>query len=133
MKGEDLLSAVKLWIENQKNWLLILDNADDLGIFKNNCLAPEKHLQQNPKLLRFVPRAQTGTVIWTSGDGSIVNSIVNVRQGIEVGPMTNQEALDLFRTLSGRDNIEPSTKVDELLDLLGRLPLAIAQAAAYIR
>ena len=34
LKGEDLLFAVQQWIEKQPSWLLILDNVDDLRIFK---------------------------------------------------------------------------------------------------
>jgi hypothetical protein len=82
LKGEDLLSAVKQWIEHQENWLLILDNADDLGIFKRTYSAFQEHQVQNPELLRFVPKSQTGTIIWTSRDGAIINSIVGVKQGV---------------------------------------------------
>jgi len=47
--------------------------------------------------------------------------------------MTNQESWNLFQRLSGRENMNLSESEDRLLDLLQRLPLAIAQAAAYIR
>ena len=136
LKGENLLNAVKQWFEYQENWLLILDNADDLGIFKRTYSALQQHQMQNPELLRFVPKAQTGTVIWTSRDGAIINSIVGVKQGVEVGAMTDPEALDLFQTLSGQENIELPESEDvflELLQNLQNLPLAIAQAATYIR
>jgi hypothetical protein len=136
LKGEDLLSTMKQWIEHQENWLLILDNADDLGIFKRTYSAFQEHQVQNPELLRFVPKSQTGTILWTSRDGAIINSIVGVKQGVEVGAITAREALDLFQTLSRQDNSEPLESEDMLLELLQRLqnlPLAIAQAAAYIR
>ncbi len=89
LKGGDLLSVVKQWIEHQENWLLILDNADDLGIFKGTSSTTQEHQAQYPELLRFVPKGQTGTVIWTSRDGAIINSIVGVKQGVEVGAMTD--------------------------------------------
>jgi hypothetical protein len=50
--------------------------------------------------------------------------------------MTAQESLDLFQTLSRQDNSEPLDSENMLLELLQglqNLPLAIAQAAAYIR
>jgi hypothetical protein len=133
LKGEDLLRSVQQWIERQTNWLLILDNADDLKIFKKAYSAPQSHQVQSPELLRFVPKSQSGTVIWTSRDGGILGSIMGVNRGVEVGAMASQESWKLFQGLSGRDNMDPSESEDELLELLQRLPLAIAQAAAYIR
>ncbi|PQE09028.1 Acyl transferase acyl hydrolase lysophospholipase protein [Rutstroemia sp. NJR-2017a BBW] len=133
LKGEDLLGAVKQWIENQRNWLLILDNADDLTIFKKPYSASEDHQLLGPELLRFVPKSQTGTVIWTSRDGGICGNIVDVQRGIEVTVMTIEQARDLFRKLTGRSELMLSEDEDMLLELLQYLPLAIAQAAAYIR
>ena len=133
MKGEDLLRAVQRWIEHQKNWLLILDNADDLRIFKKAYSVSQNLQIQNTELLRFVPKSQRGTVIWTSRDGGILGSIISVDRGVEVGAMTSQESWKLFQRLSGQDDVEPSEDEDKLLELLERLPLAIAQAAAYIR
>lgn len=43
LKGEVLLSAVQQWIEQQTNWLLILDNADDLRVFKKTYSASQGH------------------------------------------------------------------------------------------
>ncbi|KAF8856400.1 FabD/lysophospholipase-like protein [Acephala macrosclerotiorum] len=133
LKGEDLLRAVQQWIDQQTNWLLVLDNADDLRIFKTAYSAPHGQQSQSPELLRFVPKNQSGTVIWTSRDGGILGSIVGVDQGVEVGAMTTQESWKMFQRLSGRDDMDLSENEDKLLELLQRLPLAIAQAAAYIR
>ena len=48
--------------------------------------------------------------------------------------MTDPEALKLFQTRSGRHQSEqPSDEERELLNILDSLPLAIAQAAAYMR
>lgn len=48
--------------------------------------------------------------------------------------MTDSEALKLFQTRSRRHQSEqPSDEERELLNILDSLPLAIAQAAAYIR
>ena len=123
-------------MERQVNWLLILDNADDLTIFKTVHPAPKDRQVRCPELLQFVPMSQTGTVVWTSRDGGIVGSITGHTRGVEVGAMTVQESCELFRQLSGQDDIELSLnkeKLLELLELLERLPLAITQAATYIR
>lgn len=78
LKGEDLLIAVKQWIELQTNWILILDNADDLRLFKKPYSATLEQQIDIPDLLQFVPRTQTETILWTSRDSSILGSIVGV-------------------------------------------------------
>ncbi|KAH7304625.1 hypothetical protein BKA65DRAFT_359589, partial [Rhexocercosporidium sp. MPI-PUGE-AT-0058] len=134
LKGEDLLMAVQQWIEQQNDWLLILDNADDLRIFKKAYSNAQDQQRQNPELLRFVPKSRTGTVLWTSHDGSILDSIIGTKQGIKVGSMTNHQSWKLFQLLSGRDNTELPRAEDKLLIvLLERLPLAISQAASFMR
>jgi Flp pilus assembly protein TadD len=81
-----------------------------------------------------VPKDLRGTVIWTSRDGSILGSVIGVDRGVEVGAMTSQESWELFQKLKGISDIkEPPENWYKLLELLRRLPLAIAQAAAYIR
>jgi len=134
LKGEDLLRAVQQWIEQQISWLVVFDNVDKLGIFKKsaNCQVDNEQLP-SPKLLRFVPKGPNGTVIWTSRDGAIVGRLVNVNQGIEVGAMTDEESLSLIQKLCGETLLDKSPEVQQLLHQLDNLPLAIAQAAAYIR
>ena len=56
LKGEDLLLAVQTWIEQLPNWLLILDNVDDLRIFKRVYSHQSTGPSPGPELLRFVPR-----------------------------------------------------------------------------
>jgi tetratricopeptide (TPR) repeat protein len=134
LKGEDLLFAVKQWIELQTNWVLVLDNADDLKLFKKPYSATLEQQLYTPDLLQFVPRTQTETILWTSRDSSILGSLVGVQRGIEVGSMTDQEAWELFSSSCGRSDVsQPSEEERELLRLLEKLPLAIVQAGAYMR
>lgn len=137
LKDEDLLRAVQQWMEQRTNWLLVLDNADDLTIFKGARVAPQDHQIRGPELLRFVPRCQMGTVLWISRDGGIAGSITAVNRKVNVGAMTAQESCELFQRLSGQDDAELSLDEEklllEMLELIERLPLAIVQAASYIR
>ncbi|KAI9675964.1 MAG: hypothetical protein M1829_003202, partial [Trizodia sp. TS-e1964] len=134
LKGQNLLLAVKDWIEQQTNWLLVLDNADDLGIFKSTYSSSQDPQLKKPELLEFVPKACTGSVIWTSRDGKILGSVVDSQQGVEVGAMSDQEACDLFQKLASESSTKkPSQEEERLVELLERLPLAISQAAAYIK
>ncbi|KAH6714712.1 P-loop containing nucleoside triphosphate hydrolase protein [Leptodontidium sp. MPI-SDFR-AT-0119] len=134
LKGEDLLRAVQQWIEQQTDWLLVLDNADDLRIFKTTYSHSQIQPPASPNLLRFVPKSPTGSILWTSRDGSILGNILGIRHGVEIGPMNSDQAWELFRQLSGRDSTELPEEGDSVLvELLERLPLAISQATAYIR
>jgi tetratricopeptide (TPR) repeat protein len=136
LKGVDLLYAVTRWIEEQRRWLIVFDNADNLNIFKPGRASHQLHKDKtpSPELLQFVPKGSNGTVIWTSRDGSILGRLISVNEGVEVGKMTFQESLRLFQTLSGRPVADTASESEkELLNHLGMLPLAISQAAAYIR
>ena len=136
LKGVDLLYAVKRWIEEQRRWLIVFDNADNLNIFKPARASHQLHEDKtpSPELLQFVPKSSNGTAIWTSRDGSILGRLISVNEGVEVGKMTFQESLRLFQILSGRPVTDAASESEkELLSHLEMLPLAISQASAYIR
>jgi tetratricopeptide (TPR) repeat protein len=125
---------VQQWIEQQTNWLLILDNADDLKIFKNTYSNSQTQRRPSPELFRFVPKSRTGTILWTSRDRSILGNLLDTKHGVEVGAMNSDQCWNLFRELRGRDNTEsPGDDDISLIELLQKLPLAISQAAAYIK
>ncbi|KFY95960.1 hypothetical protein V498_03038 [Pseudogymnoascus sp. VKM F-4517 (FW-2822)] len=133
LKGEDLLLAVQTWVEQLPNCLLVLDNVDDLRIFKKVYGHQNIDPSPSPELLRFVPR-KNGMVLWTSRDNSILGRLVDFSRGVEVRGMSDREALELFQSRSGRPRSElPSDEESELLNLLENLPLAVSQSAAYIR
>lgn len=123
-------------MEQQQNWLLVLDNADDLKIFRGTDSGHNDRQIRGPELIRFVPKSQRGTVLWVSRDGGIVGSITDVGRDIKLGAMSDEESCELFQRLSNQNEAELSLDEDkllELLDLIERLPLAIVQAASYIR
>lgn len=73
-------------------------------------------------------------MLWTSRDNSILGKLVDHSRGVEVQGMSDQEALGLFQSRSGRPHSkQPCDEERELLNLLENLPLAVSQSAAYIR
>ncbi|KAJ2894497.1 uncharacterized protein MKZ38_007499 [Zalerion maritima] len=146
LEDKDLLEAVRMALEKESRWLLVLDNVDDLRLFGIN---PEDGsaigrtegdggLQANEEqavnLRDFVPRRHSGTVLWTTRDGYIEGSLVNVGQAIRVPSMSLKEASQLFGIVRGRPVAEDETHDAQAVFLeLDHLPLAITQAAAYIR
>ncbi|KAK8031893.1 hypothetical protein PG990_001627 [Apiospora arundinis] len=138
LEGEDLLQAVRQQIEAGTNWVLVLDNADNLALFNVGRATQQSHTAQastsEPTLHSAVPRGPHGTILWTSRDQQIAGSLVGARQAIHVVQMTSQEATTLLETVRNEETKEGEREdVQRLLDELGCLPLAISQAAAYIR
>ncbi|KAH7308428.1 P-loop containing nucleoside triphosphate hydrolase protein [Stachybotrys elegans] len=126
----DLLRAVRSCIEAQEKWVLILDNADDLLLFG---VAQGGQNNQPNSLFNHIPRAASGTVLWTSRDERIVGTLVGSRRGIRVGPMTPPESTKLLEIARNMEIHEDSTEAVALAQELQQLPLAISQAGAYMR
>ncbi|KAK8028999.1 hypothetical protein PG991_006055 [Apiospora marii] len=138
LEGEDLLQAVRQQIEAGTNWVLVLDNADDLALFNVGCATQQSHTAQASAsgsiLHNAVPRGPHGTILWTSRDQQIAGSLVGARQAVHIVQMTAQEATTLLETVRNEETKEEEREdVQRLLDELGCLPLPISQAAAYIR
>ncbi|WYZ43710.1 hypothetical protein EsH8_VII_000146 [Colletotrichum jinshuiense] len=137
--GKELLGAVREWIEAQPCWLLIVDNADNLGIFGvQGVAANTQHGQKSNEdvcLYDYIPRAPFGTVLWTSRDERIVGTLVGAQRGLPVGRMMIEEATALFKasTNQGAIDNEEQDAISELLRQLDHHALAVSQAAAYIR
>ncbi|KAK8036900.1 hypothetical protein PG991_001214 [Apiospora marii] len=138
LEGEDLLQAVRQQIEAGTNWVLVLDNADDLALFNVGRATQQSHTAQvstyGSTLHNAVPRGPHGTILWTSRDQQIAGSLVGARQAVHIVQMTAQEATTLLETVRNEETKEEEREdVQRLLDELGCLPLPISQAAAYIR
>lgn len=134
--GEDLLMAVRHRIETSHPWVLVLDNADNLRLFgvshaTQDALNPGEHASS---LDKFIPRGPRGQVLWTSRDERIAGGIVAARRAIKVPKMTPSEAKELFESArNSQGDSDEADYIEELLDELEWLPLAISQAAAYMK
>ncbi|KAL7911294.1 P-loop containing nucleoside triphosphate hydrolase protein [Trichoderma velutinum] len=128
LKGEDLYAAVRDQIAAQPEWVLILDNADDLRLFGVG-QAPE----QTKSLFQYIPRTSPGTVLWTSRDAHITGTLVGSTRSIEVTRMKYDEAEILLKIAGGLEMDREEMGITALLEELQWLPLAINQAGAYMR
>jgi tetratricopeptide (TPR) repeat protein/DNA-binding XRE family transcriptional regulator len=115
-----VVEAVKRWLQGQRYWLLILDNADDLEMVSD-----------------FLPARGGGHILLTSRSQATGPNI----KGIELVKMERDEgALLLLRRaklLAEDALLEYSTAKDRreaetIVEILDGLPLALDQAAAYI-
>jgi tetratricopeptide (TPR) repeat protein len=124
--GEELLEEVRRRIEAQHCWVLVLDNADNLGLFGVG------QTTETSSLRKFVPNGR-GTVLWTSRDKRIAGSIVGAGRAIEVARMTDGEATKLLETVRNKVIGDEIHDAEALLAELDWLPLAVSQVAAYLR
>ncbi|KAJ5806306.1 uncharacterized protein N7503_003908 [Penicillium pulvis] len=127
------------WLQDAKNkkWVLILDNVDDDDVL-------QAHISVNMEtqvdigngafkqpLSAFIPQCQHGLLIMTTRSRSVASKIVDDSDIIAVNPMDKSQASALMEKKLGiQANKEDISKLIEALEFM---PLAIVQAAAYIK
>jgi transcriptional regulator with XRE-family HTH domain len=117
------VQAVKQWLSTHTNWLLIMDNSDDL-----------------PLALSFLPAKPLGHVILTTRSQIVRDS--NIVSQIKVEEMEPaKEGLLFLLRRSGELEYDAELPTDatdirkpalQLVELLGGHPLTIDQAGAYV-
>jgi tetratricopeptide (TPR) repeat protein len=131
----DILKLVSEWLSDDEHgpWLLVLDNSDDMETFfgaKSNPLTAGS--EQTVPIVNYIPRSSNGSTIITTRDKRVGERLANREKPIEILPMDRPEAESLLWSKVPPDYILDRVRSSELLELLGYLPLAITQAAAYI-
>ncbi|KAJ5955445.1 hypothetical protein N7501_009724 [Penicillium viridicatum] len=130
---------VENWLRDEKKgkWICILDNADDDKFLCSLPATGKRASTREPlnastkPLLEYVPRSRNGSMIITSRSKEVALKMVTHKDLIEVNPMERFEALELLqKTL---DQPEESQESQQLVEELEFIPLAIVQAASYIR
>jgi DNA-binding XRE family transcriptional regulator/tetratricopeptide (TPR) repeat protein len=117
---QQIVNAVKRWLATHEDWLMILDNADDL-----------------PQARQFLPVNHKGFVLFTTR----AQASGGISASIEVEQLSEQEGsllllrcakrLELSDTL---DQAQPADRAaaERIVKEVAGLPLAIVQAGAYI-
>jgi len=115
-----IVDAVKRWLREQRQWLLILDNADDLGMVRD-----------------FLPKTYTGHILLTTR----AQAMGRLARRIELDHMVQAEGtLFLLRRVGILEAEEPLDKVSSrdqatalaIVKEMDGLPLALDQAGAYV-
>jgi tetratricopeptide (TPR) repeat protein len=122
---KDVRELVKRELSAEKagRWMLIVDNADDLKILKG----PDG----KNGILSYLPQSESGLTLFTTRDMETAQALA-CNSIMDMEKLDSETASNLFRKVL-RENISyEEAVVDELLDELDYLPLAITQAAAYI-
>ncbi|KAH8722859.1 P-loop containing nucleoside triphosphate hydrolase protein [Phaeosphaeriaceae sp. PMI808] len=129
----DIFQLVHDWLqdEGKRRWFLILDNVDDAGfLLEARSAGRSGETGSSQPLISYVPRRQNGSVLITTRSRNAALRLVEQRDIIPVEPMEKRDALTLLQKKLGQQ--ENSEEVTELAAALEYMPLAMAQAAAYI-
>ena len=134
---KDIGHLVKDWLQGPQSgkWILVLDNADNkLDFF------PEEKNMQDKALTRFIPHGNKGTVIVTTRDREVADKLFGGDNVIKKSGMDQNEVRQLFEQHYQKEfdsaNAEFGRDVADaplLLKALQFLPLAVVQAASYLR
>ncbi|EMC93782.1 hypothetical protein BAUCODRAFT_74513 [Baudoinia panamericana UAMH 10762] len=126
----DLLQLLRNWLRNENNgrWLVVLDNADDASVLlESSATSSEAHPARRP--MDYFPSCDHGSMIITSRSKGEALKLVYEKDCIDVTAMSENEAESLLGSKLGY----ASPDGRQLVRALDCMPLAISQAAAYIR
>ncbi|KAL1997361.1 hypothetical protein VTN49DRAFT_3963 [Thermomyces lanuginosus] len=108
--------------ESAGSWLMIVDSADNPGLFKGST-----------SLARHLPFSRQGSILFTSRNREVIVQLgVSAKHVFNVEGMSESEGfkfLEMHLTKTQMSNRKDTAK---LLSVLGYLPLALRQATAYM-
>ena len=136
----DPCELVSKWLkEEDRNWLMILDNADNAELFfpstKSDTL-PATVIQTQRPLIYYLPSILDSqkSLLVTTRSRLLGQDLAHGELCVEAPPFSSQEAKELLTLkLKGAGGSFDVSSTGRLLDVLGYIPLAITQAAAFIK
>ncbi|KAJ4298214.1 hypothetical protein N0V90_006113 [Kalmusia sp. IMI 367209] len=133
----DVLRLVRSWLCDESNgrWLMVIDNADDASVFfpvTSQRRTVTNSDQQADVLSDFLPQSPNGSILITSRSQDVAYRLTGKYASIiEVRPMNKDDALILLQKKLG--SIANEDEAVELIRTLDSMPLALTQAAAFIK
>ena len=125
---DEAKELVKSYLSSKEagKWLLILDNADDKELLYND------NTDHSQGIANYLPESEDGLILFTTRHQEIAVSLAG-NDVIELKEMNHYETRQFFEKLLIQEDLYRNVAiVNELLDELNSLPLAITQAASYI-
>ena len=134
----NLCDLVRDWFDenDDSEWLVILDSADNADIFwgANGDTCAEVNPNERP-LIDYIPKRldPRRLLFITTRDSNLGKSLVVGNCCIALSHFSQEESRSLWE-FHAEDALKESESVtlEKLLDVLGYIPLAITQAAAFI-
>lgn len=143
----DVLNMVRAWLCDETNgaWTMVVDNADDSDVVfgpdskvaeraGRSSAVSENALSNHRSIVNYLPACSHGSILITSRNREVVNGLIEYAEDIfEVGPMYEEDAIALLKKKLKKSRLDDDqTALTRLVQQLDYMPLAIAQAAAYI-
>jgi tetratricopeptide (TPR) repeat protein len=128
----DIIALVKETLSSGSlgDWLMIVDNADDLSIMFGT--GTTNGGPASVELSDCIPYSNRGSVLFTTRSKDIAEELTP-KSLLGLNDLSRDEARQLLaRRVTKQALLNGETAVDELLETLTYLPLAIVQAAAFI-
>lgn len=127
---QNVLHLIHRWLIDERNgpWLLIIDNADDKDVLTQEA---DSSGDSQP-LVSYIPRTGRGFILVTSRSERAAEMLVGDDALFPVSEMDESQAKDLLLAKVGSDLYDDDAAL-ELVDALDRMPLAIVQAASFIK
>jgi tetratricopeptide (TPR) repeat protein len=131
-----VLLLVKAWLErmDRGQWLMVIDNADDMQLFFGQHMGPvnASSSSHEESLGRYLPECPHGAILVTSRNKQAGSRLTKGKRPIEVGKMDEGETDQLLRAYLDGISVA-SGDSSALSSRLEHLPLALVQAAAFIQ
>lgn len=136
-----MFQLFRTWLLDRKQrrtWLIVLDNADDAQLLRQSPSQAgddqrRDHEQQSERYLDYLPVCEHGTLLATSRNRAAALSIVSPDDIINIGPMDETQGIAMLQQKLGPRIIDSVRVLSQLARELDSMPLAMAQAASYIR
>ncbi|KAK7177543.1 hypothetical protein PSPO01_16409, partial [Paraphaeosphaeria sporulosa] len=137
----DVYKLVHNWLRDAKNgrWLLVLDNADDAGVFSARASDSQAEVGGSSALTQhlssYLPYSKHDSVLVTSRTRHAATEVVEDNDVISIEPMDDAAAQALLYRKLGDDGNKGGTDdgITELARALEYMPLALVQVGVYIR
>nr|POF13844.1 hypothetical protein CFP56_02868 [Quercus suber] len=115
------------WLRDERKgrWTIVLDNADDADFLV------KRHDRAGRALFEYLPFCEHGRVLVTTRTDTAASRLVLHSQIVDINLMDEEHAVALLEKKLGRQ--DDRADLTALAYTLEYMPLAIAQAAAYIR
>ena len=114
--------------EGANDWLMIVDNADDHKVLLSKINSGSKPT----RLSDYLPRSDRGAILFTTRSRKVAGALTP-SSVLRLDDMSKDEARQLLTQQTTEQALcGDETAVDELLESLTCLPLAIVQAAAFM-
>ncbi|CAG9946682.1 unnamed protein product [Clonostachys rosea f. rosea IK726] len=129
----DVLPLVKAWLGKKDNgrWLMVIDNADDEALFTTHQQTSTSSSRSSGNLGGFIPDCANGNILITTRNKKAGSRLTKGKQLIEIGKMDVSDCVKLLHLQL--DDSASTESVGRLSEQLEYIPLALVQAAAFIR